>query len=207
MTTTQTLEDALYDKGFYIIDNFLNSQDYQSLGLQAQKFYQQGYFKSAKIGRQLTAMNNLLIRKDEIYWLDEKTPDKSLNSYFNKVNAIAEKINQHFFLSLVDFEAHFSIYQPGAFYKLHIDQFRNQEARQISCVYYLNQDWQETMGGELKIYTAENKLLTTVLPQGNRFICFKSSLPHEVCTTHEPRFSIAGWMKTRSGPAFLFNPT
>ncbi|MBI2785834.1 MAG: 2OG-Fe(II) oxygenase, partial [Legionella longbeachae] len=78
------------------------------------------------------------------------------------------------------------------------DQFASQKTRKISCVYYLNSNWQLEFGGELKIYDEEGQLLQNVLPIENRFICFSSELPHEVCLTHQPRYSITGWMKTRS---------
>ena len=44
----------------------------------------------------------------------------------------------------------------------------------------------------------QDELIQDITPCGNRFICFKSELPHEVCLTLQTRYSIAGWMKTRS---------
>ena len=65
------------------------------------------------------------------------------------------------------------------------------------------QNWKVEYGGELKLYTTDGQLIENVLPLENRFICFNSELPHEVCVTHQPRYSITGWMKTRSH--FLVN--
>lgn len=198
LITTEQLEDGICTQGFHIIDNFLSPQDYQMLRAVAEKMHNKGQFKSAKIGRQLGAGHHSEIRNDQICWLDEDSANKSIKAYFSKINLLAERLNQSLFLGLVDFETHFAIYQPGAFYKKHVDQFATTKERRISCVYYLNQDWQESFAGELKLYALDDQLITSILPLGNRFICFNSELPHEVYPTKQTRYSIAGWMKTRS---------
>ncbi|MBA3537060.1 MAG: 2OG-Fe(II) oxygenase [Tatlockia sp.] len=195
---TQEVADQIYSNGFYIIDNFLEQTTYQKLRETAELMDSKGHFKAAKIGNQLNKAQHSDIRNDKICWLEEETANEALNVYFLKVRALAMTLNQSLFLGLVDFESHFSIYQPGSFYKIHVDQFITTQDRRISCVYYLNKNWQETFAGQLKLYNSDKQLLTTVLPEANRFICFSSDLPHEVCITRETRYSIAGWMKTRS---------
>ena len=159
---------------------------------------QEGLFKSAKIGLKVHAHNNDRIRTDEIYWLDNESDEPAINAYLKKTNSIINILNQSLFLGLFEFETHFAAYPTGAFYKKHVDQFATTKTRKISCVYYLNQDWRQEFGGELKLYNKEEQLIQSVIPQGNRFICFNSELPHEVCMTHQPRYSITGWMKTRT---------
>lgn len=107
-------------------------------------------------------------------------------------------LNHALYLSLHEFETHFAIYQPGSFYKKHVDQFQSTKNRKISCVYYLNEQWQPSFGGKLNLYSPQDELLSEVIPLGNRLICFNSELPHEVELTHCTRYSIAGWMKTRT---------
>ncbi|KTD39187.1 2OG-Fe(II) oxygenase [Legionella nautarum] len=192
------IEDEICEKGFHIIDNFLEPQDFALLSAKAELMHSQGQFKGAKIGHRIAATHNADIRRDEICWLDDDSSDRAINAYFNKIRAIADRLNQTLFLGLVDFETHFAIYQPGSFYKKHVDQFISTQARRISCVYYLNESWQEAYAGQLKLFDKNDQLLANVLPRGNRFICFNSDLPHEVCETKHPRYSIAGWMKTRS---------
>jgi SM-20-related protein len=192
------IEDEICEKGFHIIDNFLEPQDFALLSAKAELMHSQGQFKGAKIGHHIAANQNTDIRRDKICWLDDDSSDRAINAYFNKIRAIADRLNQTLFLGLVDFETHFAIYQPGSFYKKHVDQFISTQERRISCVYYLNESWQEDYAGQLKLFDKNDQLLAKVLPQGNRFICFNSDLPHEVCETKHPRYSIAGWMKTRS---------
>ncbi len=184
--------------GFHIIDDFLELHHYQSLRKVAKEMHNNGFFKSAKIGPIVNAQHNNTIRTDEICWLDECSAEPAIHAYLKQTTHVANILNQSLFLGLIEFETHFAAYQPGSFYKKHIDQFASKKTRKISCVYYLNEDWQDGFGGELKLYNKEDQLIQTVSPLPNRFICFNSELPHEVCLTHRSRYSITGWMKTRS---------
>lgn len=182
--------------GFSCIDNFLAPHHY--LALQAHmRTYSDGCFKPAEIGKKGRKSYNAAVRNDRIYWLRQQDDSDSLNAYWHALEEIRLALNQTLFLGLWELEAHFSIYGPGNFYKKHIDQFVESSERRISCVYYLNEDWQEEYGGALRLYNTSDELLIEVQPVGNRFICFSSELPHEVCLTHQTRCSIAGWMKVR----------
>lgn len=193
-----SITEEIYNKGFHIIDDFLDKTSFENLRKKAEQRLSQGDFRQAKIGKQRDANHHFDIRKDSICWLDEDENDTALCAYFSKIRELAKTLNRTLFLGLVDFETHFAVYQPGSFYKKHVDQFTNTLQRRISCVYYLNADWHESFAGQLKLYDCEDQLLTQVFPQPNRFICFRSELPHEVCETKKNRYSIAGWMKTRS---------
>ncbi len=167
------------------------------------ELHQNNGFRNAKIGLKKQAQHNNTIRTDEICWLDDQSSNPSIQLYLDQTKQIAQILNQSLFIGLSDFETHFAVYQSGTYYKKHVDQFVDTKDRKISCVYYLNQDWQEDFGGELKLYNLQDQLVQIVHPHGNRFVFFNSELPHEVCLTQQTRFSIAGWMKTRS--MFLFD--
>lgn len=185
-------------QGFHVIDGFMPQDQCQALQKVAHEMYNQGLFRSAKIGRNLDSHHNDTIRTDEIFWLDEHKTLPATHAFLERIHQIMKIINQSLFLGLHEFELHFAAYQPGSYYKKHSDQFATQKTRKISCVYYLNHDWRAEFGGELALYTPEDQLIRSVLPQENRFICFNSDLPHEVCLTHQPRYSITGWLKTRA---------
>ena len=195
---SKTIAEEIYNKGFHIIDNFLDETSFANLRETAEQRLSGGDFRQAKVGKQSGAAHHFDIRKDSICWLDEDENDAALCVYFSKIRELAQTLNRALFLGLVDFETHFAVYQPGSFYKKHVDQFTNTQNRRISCVYYLNAHWQESFAGQLKLYDCEDQLLAQVLPEANRFICFRSELPHEVSETLNTRYSIAGWMKTRS---------
>lgn len=189
--------DDLCTHGYHLIDNFLLEEQVEELRRIAQQSQQQGAFQQAKIGRTVLTQQNATIRRDDICWLDQFNEHQSVQIFLKKMQDVRQALNQSLFLSLHEFETHFAIYQPGAFYKKHVDQFKTTSNRIISCVYYLNEAWQPEFGGQLKIYSIEDDLLQEVVPLKNRFICFRSELPHEVALTKHTRYSIAGWMKTR----------
>lgn len=179
------------------MDGFLDLTDYQSLYSIAHELYQKGLFTRAKIGLKKQAQHNKTIRSDEIHWLNEQSDVPCIQKYFKQIEQITHSLNQSFFLGLIDFETHFAVYQPGSFYQKHCDQFANTKERKISCVYYLNTLWKQEYGGELKLYDQDDQLIETIFPMENRLVCFNSELPHEVCVTNQPRYSIAGWLKCR----------
>lgn len=198
MLDSELIPHNLCTQGYHLIDNFLDLASYQQLQNKAQEMRRQGLFKSAKIGLKNQAQRHDTIRGDAICWVDEDQADASLQAYLKKMQQLAELLNQSLFLSLIELESHFAIYPPGTFYKKHIDQFATTKDRKISCVYYLNNDWQEDLGGQLKLYNQTDELIESITPKGNRFICFNSELPHEVALTHQTRYSITGWMKARA---------
>ncbi|HAT1821517.1 TPA: SM-20-like protein [Legionella pneumophila] len=190
---------------FHIIDEFLEEEHYHSLRNMANELKQQNLFRNAKIGQHLQAQQNDKIRSDQIFWIDADSPSPSIQAYLKKLVCLGNILNQTMYLGLVEFETHFAIYLPGTFYRKHVDQFESTKTRKISFVYYLNETWQTEFGGELLLYNIEDKLIQNISPVGNRLVCFDSELPHEVHPTHQTRFSMTGWMKTRSTSVLIDN--
>ncbi|MFO2970548.1 2OG-Fe(II) oxygenase [Legionella pneumophila serogroup 10] len=190
---------------FHIIDEFLEEEHYHSLRNMANELKQQNLFRNAKIGQHLQAQQNDEIRSDQIFWIDADSPSPSIQAYLKKLVCLGNILNQTMYLGLVEFETHFAIYLPGTFYRKHVDQFESTKTRKISFVYYLNETWQTEFGGELLLYNIEDKLIQNISPVGNRLVCFDSELPHEVHPTHQTRFSMTGWMKTRSTSVLIDN--
>jgi SM-20-related protein len=105
-------------------------------------------------------------------------------------------LNQELLLGLFEFECHLSMYQPGARYARHLDQFRDDDRRRVSCVLYLNENWCTADGGELRIYA--DGTYRDVLPQGGTLVIFLSQqFEHEVLPAHRERYSLTGWFKLR----------
>ena len=191
------IADEIHSHGFFVMDNFLPENHYQNLRTTIQALHQDGSFKSAKIGQNTRANHVPSIRNDQIYWLDEHMPNTAVQAYFTEMDNIKRTLNQSLFLGLNNIESHFAVYQPGNFYKKHVDQFLTTMDRRISCVYYLNEHWQPEHSGELVLYHQDNNPPVNIEPYGNRLVCFTSDLPHEVNTTYHTRYSIAGWLKVR----------
>lgn len=76
----------------------------------------------AGIGRGADLLKDRSVRRDKISWLDGYTePQARLFAFFDQLMA---GLNQRLFLGLKRYEAHYATYQPGDFYKRHLDSFR-----------------------------------------------------------------------------------
>ncbi|MCA0402332.1 MAG: 2OG-Fe(II) oxygenase [Proteobacteria bacterium] len=193
-------DEALVEQGFHVIDNFLDDNYFQALRTFCLSLEDDNQFKAAKVGNQVESQEAFHIRNDKICWLDSYQENQAVAFYLTQLSAIASQLNQSLFLGIAEIEAHFAVYQPASFYKKHVDQFKNTNSRRISTVFYLNSEWQDDFGGELKLYNQNDELIKILSPKPNRFICFNSELPHEVATTKKVRYSIAGWLKSRNSP-------
>ena len=187
MTNRRQIEDEIHARGFCIVDNFLTDNHYKEMCTTIRSLHRDNSLKSAKIGQKTGATHAPDIRNDQIYWLDEAMPNTAVKAWFTEIDNIRIALNQ----------AHFAVYQPGSFYKKHVDQFATNLDRRISCVYYMNEHWLPEHGGELTLYNLDDQPQINIEPCGNRLVCFNSDLPHEVSTAHHIRYSIAGWLKVR----------
>ncbi len=185
--------DGLAEDGFAIIDDFLSPQEVQSI-LQLNEF-KNGLlqFKKAGIGKLQDKQINEAIRGDYIQWVDRASAQPSIQAYLTKLNELISFVNGNLFLSLKDYEVHLTIYPPGSYYKRHLDQFKKDDHRRLSVICYLNENWQEEEGGQLRIYLPEKNI--DILPVAGRLVCFRSDqLEHEVLPATRPRLSLTGWI-------------
>jgi len=185
------ITDALVDDGYIIIENALNS----ALSIQLKNFASsQTDFKQAGISGAGDLHLDASRRRNKIYWLDE---DASVQSeYLKFANGLKNYLNRELFLGLSYYESHFAIYEEGDFYETHVDAFKNSKNRIVTTVYYLNDEWKESDGGELVVYDKDKKFLAKVLPKANTLVVFLSDkFPHEVLPTKRKRYSIAGWFR------------
>ncbi|MGR3809887.1 2OG-Fe(II) oxygenase [Jiulongibacter sp. NS-SX5] len=187
--------DVLAENEYLIIDDFLEKnllQDIQNFFTERRK---EDDFAKASIGTESKVVSE--VRGDYTYWLDRKR-DTVLEQFYGLVDETMSKLNRYCYLSLSDFEFHLAYYPPGSYYHKHLDQFRERSNRMISFIIYLNEDWEEAHGGQLKIYKEREEML--VEPVMNRAVLFKSAtVPHEVLTTTFGRKSLTGWL--------LYQPT
>jgi len=66
----------------------------------------------------------------------------------------------------------------------------------VTTVYYLNDEWGDSDGGELIVYDENNKEIAKVIPNANTLVVFMSEkFPHEVLSANKKRYSIAGWFR------------
>lgn len=193
----ELIADGLAENGYAVVDHFLSNQEVDSilnLGLFGQESLRQ--FKKAGIGKHQGMHVNEIIRGDYIQWLDINTSPAPVKIYLNRLNELALYLNRSLYLSLKSHEVHMTVYPKGSFYKRHLDQFKGEDHRKISVICYLNHDWTEEDGGQLRMYLP-NELLDFT-PIAGRLICFRSDqIEHEVLAARRDRVSLTGWLLDR----------
>jgi len=190
----QEIARTLYEKGYAIIEPFITYELGNSLLNEFQNT-PLDKFKKAGIGRHKDFNVNSNIRTDQIYWLENN--NLAIREYFNLLEKVRLAVNETLFLGLFDFECHFAYYPIDSFYQKHIDAFQGSSVRVLSSILYLNPDWQNGDGGELKLYAPKDSaVLETTAPTFCKQIFFLSQeFPHEVLITKKPRYSITGWFR------------
>lgn len=187
----------LENKGYSIQEEFFTSNLTNKLKETLSSLSEQDLLKQAGIGRKKDFHIEQSIRSDVISWFDEKTLSPSQEEFLKVTEQLQSAINERFYLGLFEFEVHFALYAPNAFYKRHLDQHKNQDSRVVTLISYLNENWEDDDGGELKIYLKNNKSLS-VQPKAGTLVCFMSAdFEHEVLPAKRERASLTGWFRKR----------
>jgi SM-20-related protein len=189
------IADALAGPGFIVLDQPLPGSLIQ--GLIDNLHQQQNSLKPAGVGRQGDYQLDQSVRGDAIQWLEPGDP--AVTEFLYWMDKLRLGINQRLFLGLFDYECHYAVYQPGAFYQKHRDAFRGNPGRKLSTVLYLNSGWDPVAGGELVLYDeAGVDQLIRVAPECGKLVLFLSEdFPHEVLPATQLRQSIAGWFRIK----------
>lgn len=191
------IADALVETGYVVVPLALPPNISEALFLRIASFENAG-FQAAGVGRAEEFQLNPFVRKDEIRWLSVNDPVEA--SYLAWMEHLRVGLNRRLFMGLFDYEAHFSRYCEGAFYKKHVDAFKGRTNRVLSTVFYLNPGWALADGGHLLMYSDENEaqdeLIARITPLMGSLVVFLSDrFPHEVTAAHRLRYSIAGWFR------------
>lgn len=218
--TAETLQQQISmisEHGFCVMDNFIQPSTVSALANEVVLLSLTSKMHDATTGRMQMTVKPIIddkstahnpFRGDAIYWLEQSAATLAQQVYFSQMEALRMGLNQQLYLGLYALESHLALYPIGAGYKKHLDRFSTQPSlqpqRQISCILYLNQDWQEGDGGKLRLYLnadAADPLASTHLdisPISGRLVTFLSdSFYHEVLPTNKQRLSLTGWFLSR----------
>lgn len=177
-----------------VVENFIELSLSKHLISNLLMLHQNNLLVPAGIGNVQKLQQNQLVRNDVIYWLDRKNNNIYENEFLTQIEAFISYLNKSCYAGITGYEFHYSLYEKGAFYRKHLDQFQDNSSRQFSLISYLNCEWEIADGGELCIYQENN--IQKISPTNGKTIFFKSNeLVHEVLTTQKQRLSITGWLK------------
>ena len=189
--------NQLLANNYAVYDNFISTEMTAELNLQCKKKFENQLFKSAGIGSQTNFQLNTAIRKDKILWLDTNNDNLAVAElqFCEQISNLIEYLNQTCYLGLKSYELHYSCYEVGDFYHRHLDQFKQNGSRKLSLICYLNENWNEKDGGQLRI-ELENDNLADIPPLAGRLVMFwADKIWHQVLPTQKIRQSLTGWLK------------
>jgi SM-20-related protein len=193
--------DDLAERGWSRQDIFLPDALTRALAAECRQRAAEGELAPAAVGRGPFSEIREGIRGDRIQWI-EPGQAQACDDYLVLMDSLREAMNRGLFLGLEDFESHFALYSPGAFYLKHVDRFRDDDRRMVSAVLYLNEAWQPEHGGQLRMYL-DDGVEQDVVPIGGCLVVFLSGdIPHEVLPATRDRLSLTGWFRRRGNELF-----
>lgn len=189
--------DTFAQTGWASSDIFFPVDTVKELALEAEAGFSSGEFHRARVGRGDERSLRSEIRQDRVCWLEPNALSSSQQVYWSRIDALRLALNRSLFLGLFDYEAHFAVFPPGAFYKKHLDQFQGVGVRTVSCILYLSTHWSPNDGGALRLFFDAGH--EDILPISGRFVCFLSGeFYHEVLPANRERMSLTGWLRKRT---------
>ena len=129
----QAVMDAIYTRGWVIVDDFLTATEVDAL-----KACLPTEWQPAGIGRETLHQGNADIRRDQIHWLEPELGAPVVD-YLARMELLRLAANRMLMLGLFDYEAHFARYRSGDFYATHRDAFAGRSNRRFTSVFLSQQ--------------------------------------------------------------------
>ena len=176
---TAGLIDQLAERGFGVLDDFVDAQLLGDLRARCVELHDTGGLRPAKVGRGDREQHIPEVRGDFIAWLQQPERDAE-QRVLARLDELRAALNRALMTGLEDFQGHFALYPRGAGYARHFDRLVGTDVRAISAALYLNDGWDDDDGGQLRLYVGGGASVD-VLPQGGRLVAFLSDrFEHEV---------------------------
>jgi SM-20-related protein len=190
------LVEDLRAGGVAVRDGFLTSSAWRSLAGCAARRRERGDFAAARVGAGRTLERREELRGDFTCWLAPPLFDPEVR-LLEALERLRLELTGGGIPGLFDLELHYAWYPPGAGYVRHVDRPQRRDARLISLVLYLNEDWASGDGGALRFFDGCGPK-QDIQPIGGRLVAFVSEgTEHSVLPARRPRLSLAGWFRSR----------
>jgi SM-20-related protein len=177
-------------------EGYLDRAEVRAIAACARRRHAAGGFAPARIGAAGARLRREDLRGDATCWFVPPLFDAEA-ALLEALEALRLALNREGLMGLLDLEAHYSRYPPGAGYARHVDQPQGRGQRRVSMVLYLNVHWPASAGGALRLFDAAGGH-RDIEPIGGRLVCFGAAgREHEVLPARRPRLALSGWFRTR----------
>ncbi|XP_020032241.2 egl nine homolog 1 isoform X1 [Castor canadensis] len=184
--------------GICVVDDFLGRETGQQIGDEVRALHDTGKFTDGQLVSQKSDSSKD-IRGDKIIWIEGKEPGCEtigllMSSMDDLIRHCSGKLGNYKINGRT--KAMVACYPGnGTGYVRHVDN-PNGDGRCVTCIYYLNKDWDaKVSGGILRIFPEGKAQFADIEPKFDRLLFFWSDRrnPHEVQPAYATRYAITVW--------------
>lgn len=203
------LRKQMSKKGLCVFDHFMGEEKGKKILSDVLKLYEQGGFVNGQLesspktpppsSSSSSSPNQRVVRGDVITWLTGNEDGcNNIKYLMERIDATVMMCGENFggYTIKQRTRAMVACYPGnGTYYLRHIDN-PCQNGRVLTCIYYLNINWDACRdGGLLRIYPQGSPEVANVEPIFDRLLFFWSDSrnPHEVKPSYRGRFAITLW--------------
>ncbi|XP_018084017.1 egl-9 family hypoxia-inducible factor 2 L homeolog isoform X2 [Xenopus laevis] len=179
-------------------DHFLGEALGSRVLEEVQMLNRSGKFRDGQLVSQRTIPSKN-IRGDQIAWVEGKEPGcENIGALMSKIDEVIMHCNGKMENYVINgrTKAMVACYPGnGMGYVRHVDN-PNRDGRCLTCIYYLNQNWDAKVhGGLLQIFPEGRSVVANIEPLFDRLLIFYSDRrnPHEVKPAFAMRYAITVW--------------
>lgn len=195
---TDYIVPCMNKHGICVIDNFLGEEIGRSILEDVRALYLTGGFTDGQLVSQRSDSSKD-IRGDKITWVEGKEPGcERIAFLMSRMDDLIRHCNGQLGNYRINgrTKAMVACYPGnGTGYVRHVDN-PNGDGRCITCIYYLNKDWDaKEHGGLLRIFPEGTAQFADIEPKFDRLLLFWSDRrnPHEVQPAYATRYAITVW--------------
>ncbi|KAI4555615.1 hypothetical protein MJG53_019305 [Ovis ammon polii x Ovis aries] len=184
--------------GICVVDDFLGKETGQQIGDEVRALHDTGKFTDGQLVSQKSDSSKD-IRGDKITWIEGKEPGcETIGLLMNNMDDLIRHCNGKLGNYKINgrTKAMVACYPGnGTGYVRHVDN-PNGDGRCVTCIYYLNKDWDaKVSGGILRIFPEGKAQFADIEPKFDRLLFFWSDRrnPHEVQPAYATRYAITVW--------------
>lgn len=184
--------------GICVVDDFLGKETGQQVGEEVRALHDTGKFTDGQLVSQKSDSSKD-IRGDQITWIEGKEPGcETIGLLMSRMDDLIRHCNGKLGNYKINgrTKAMVACYPGnGTGYVRHVDN-PNGDGRCVTCIYYLNKDWDaKVSGGILRIFPEGKAQFADIEPKFDRLLFFWSDRrnPHEVQPAFATRYAITVW--------------
>ncbi|XP_010589417.3 egl nine homolog 1 [Loxodonta africana] len=184
--------------GICVVDDFLGKETGQQIGEEVRALHDTGKFTDGQLVSQKSDSSKD-IRGDKITWIEGKEPGcETIGLLMSSMDDLIRHCNGKLGNYKINgrTKAMVACYPGnGTGYVRHVDN-PNGDGRCVTCIYYLNKDWDaKVSGGILRIFPEGKAQFADIEPKFDRLLFFWSDRrnPHEVQPAYATRYAITVW--------------